>query len=119
MSVVNWYISTRYNLLYHKICTCYNVLCRSVFILLVIICECYREIYIIGGWLQSGPSAGNDVHRFNVDTLSWLPTPHSDIAPKCNMHTAEYIDFLNIIVVFRGGDGREYLNELHAYDVGG
>lgn len=34
------------------------------------------------------------------------------------MHTADYIEHLGEIFVFRGGDGREYLNDLHALDVG-
>jgi leucine-zipper-like transcriptional regulator 1 len=34
------------------------------------------------------------------------------------MHTSDYIPALNAILVFRGGDGREYLNDLHTYDIG-
>jgi leucine-zipper-like transcriptional regulator 1 len=75
-------------------------------------------IYIIGGWLESCPCAGRDVHRLHVDSLSWVPTFQSPKAPVCNMHSADYISHLNVILVFRGGDGKDYLNDLHAYDIG-
>lgn len=34
----------------------------------------------------------------------------------CNMHTSDYMPELRRILVFRGGDGREYLNDLHTLD---
>jgi hypothetical protein len=34
------------------------------------------------------------------------------------MHTSDYIPDLNAILVFRGGDGREYLNDMHMLDIG-
>jgi leucine-zipper-like transcriptional regulator 1 len=76
-----------------------------------------RQIYIIGGWIESGPSAGRDVHRLDIDSQCWIPTPQSSRAPVCNMHTSDYIPHLDMILVFRGGDGREYLNDLHTYDI--
>jgi hypothetical protein len=30
----------------------------------------------------------------------------------CNMHTADYIPARRQLFVFRGGDGREYLNDM-------
>ncbi|CAH0480616.1 unnamed protein product [Peronospora belbahrii] len=33
------------------------------------------------------------------------------------MHTADYVNHLGSIVVFRGGDGRDYLNDLHALEI--
>ena len=33
------------------------------------------------------------------------------------MHTADYVPNQRAIYVFRGGNGREYLNDLHALDV--
>jgi hypothetical protein len=33
------------------------------------------------------------------------------------MHTADYVAPRRRVYVFRGGDGREYLNDLHALDV--
>ena len=34
------------------------------------------------------------------------------------MHTADYIPSMRQVLVFRGGDGREYLNDLHGLDIG-
>jgi len=34
------------------------------------------------------------------------------------MHTADFIPELRTVFLFRGGNGMEYLNELHALDVG-
>ena len=36
----------------------------------------------------------------------------------CNMHTADWVDHRRQVLVFRGGDGRQYLNDLHALSVG-
>ena len=33
------------------------------------------------------------------------------------MHTADYIDARRQLFVFRGGDGREYLNDMHTLDI--
>lgn len=35
----------------------------------------------------------------------------------CNMHSADFIPSRGEVYVFRGGNGREYLNDLHALDV--
>ncbi|KDO31678.1 hypothetical protein SPRG_03596 [Saprolegnia parasitica CBS 223.65] len=35
----------------------------------------------------------------------------------CNMHTADYLAHARGILVFRGGNGREYLNDLHFLDI--
>ena len=36
---------------------------------------------------------------------------------SCNMHTADFMGCLGEVLVFRGGDGRRYLNDLHGLDV--
>jgi len=36
----------------------------------------------------------------------------------CNMHTADWVPHRRQVLVFRGGDGRQYLNDLHALSVG-
>ena len=75
------------------------------------------KIFIIGGWLGSGPLAAQDCHILHVDALMW--ETDSEWAPPgpCNMHTADYIEPLERLFIFRGGDGSEYLNHLHALDV--
>lgn len=70
------------------------------------------KLYIIGGWLGSGPLAADDLHILDLDLFKWLPHQTSGESPgPCNMHTADA--FKNNIYVFRGGDGRDYLNDLH------
>lgn len=80
-----------------------------------------KKVFIIGGWLGNGPLAANDILTLDVsdmDKLAWIPCHAKGIAPgPCNMHTAEYMPELKLILIFRGGDGREYLNDLHAYHV--
>ncbi|OQR93437.1 hypothetical protein ACHHYP_02568 [Achlya hypogyna] len=75
-------------------------------------------VYIIGGWLGSGPLAANDLHILHVDTMRWEEPVTKGVPPgPCNMHTADYLPHLRGIVVFRGGNGREYLNDLHFLDI--
>lgn len=76
-------------------------------------------IYIIGGWL--GDCASDQVLVLDItnpQVLEWVSFPESENSPgPCNMHSAEYIPDKRQIYVFRGGDGSEYLNDLHALDV--
>ncbi|RLN86341.1 hypothetical protein BBJ28_00007462 [Nothophytophthora sp. Chile5] len=76
-----------------------------------------RKLFLLGGWLGSGPLAAADLHVLYLDSLTWEQlTP--DAAPgPCNMHTADFVPRLRSLLVFRGGDGREYLNDLHALHV--
>ncbi|GLD92569.1 hypothetical protein PINS_up001128 [Pythium insidiosum] len=77
-----------------------------------------RRVFIIGGWLGSGPLAAADMHVLDLTTMTWAQPPVLGTPPgPCNMHTADFIPHLRSILVFRGGDGREYLNDLHALDV--
>lgn len=114
-----------------------------------------RKIFIIGGWLGSGPLAASDMHVLHINapagsmgaaasagpastmssgasgagssgssgasaspSMSWDEPPVQGKPPgPCNMHTADYLAHLRQVLVFRGGDGREYLNDLHALDV--
>ncbi|KAJ0397565.1 hypothetical protein P43SY_003440 [Pythium insidiosum] len=77
-----------------------------------------RRVFIIGGWLGSGPLAAADMHVLDLPTMTWTQPPVLGTPPgPCNMHTADFIPHLRSVLVFRGGDGREYLNDLHALDV--
>lgn len=81
-----------------------------------------EKIVIIGGWLGSGPLAANDTHvldlSYGVDRLRWFQPSVRGLPPgPCNMHSADYVESLNEVFVFRGGNGREYLNDLHALHV--
>jgi len=74
-------------------------------------------MYIIGGWLGAGPYAASDIYLFDLDTFIWsLPVQKGPIPGPCNMHSTDLIG--RTLYVFRGGNGREYLNDLHTYDIG-
>lgn len=48
--------------------------------------------------------------------LKWLAPRFSGEPPgPCNMHTADLVG--KNLYVFRGGDGRAYLNDLHGLDM--
>lgn len=75
-------------------------------------------MYIIGGWLGNGPFASDAMHVLNTDTFEWLVPPTTGTPPgPCNMHSTDYMRELGIILVFRGGDGAQYLNDLHCLNL--
>jgi len=77
-----------------------------------------RKIFIVGGWLGAGPLAASDMHILHIDNLRWEePAVVGKPPGPCNMHTADYIPSRRQVFVFRGGDGREYLNDLHGLDI--
>ena len=50
--------------------------------------------------------------------LRWYqPTVKGTPPGPCNMHTADFFSNQREVYVFRGGNGREYLNDLHALHV--
>ena len=76
------------------------------------------RIIIIGGWLGSGPLAASDMHVLQVPSLRWYQPTIKGIPPgPCNMHSADFVGTKREVYVFRGGNGREYLNDLHALHV--
>ena len=79
------------------------------------------QIIILGGWLGSGPLAASDLFVLDVSEgpthLRWYQPQIKGQPPgPCNMHSADYIPHLHAVFVFRGGNGREYLNDLHSLD---
>lgn len=69
-------------------------------------------MYVIGGWLGCGTYASSDSYVLNLDTLEWSLLATTGQAPgACNMHSADVID--RCLYIFRGGDGKDYLNDLH------
>jgi len=77
------------------------------------------RIIIIGGWLGTGPLAASDMHVLDISnggkTLRWhQPAVKGKPPGPCNMHSADYVPQSKEVYVFRGGNGREYLNDLHA-----
>ena len=80
------------------------------------------RIIIIGGWLGTGPLAASDMHILDVSAggrqLRWYQPEVKGTPPgPCNMHSADYVPKKRAVYVFRGGDGRQYLNDLHALNV--
>ena len=52
------------------------------------------------------------MHILDLNKLMWLKYSFTGEPPgPCNMHTAD--SYRDKIYVFRGGDGRDYLNDLH------
>jgi len=76
------------------------------------------QLLILGGWLGNGPLANGDVHILHLQpSLRWEKPNFSGIPPgPCNMHSADAVNN-GTVLVFRGGDGRAYLNDLHALDI--
>jgi len=79
-------------------------------------------IFIIGGWMGSGPYAADDLHILDItnsEEFIWVSAreAHGNKPGPCNMHSADFISSKNEIYVFRGGNGCEYLNELFALNV--
>ena len=69
-------------------------------------------MYIIGGWLGAGTFASSDVYILDLDRLYWSQAlTNGEVPGPCNMHSADLIG--KHIYIFRGGDGRDYLNDLH------
>ena len=80
------------------------------------------KIVIIGGWPGTGPLAASDMHVLDVSAggrqLRWYqPEVQGSPPGSCNMHSADYVAQQREVYVFRGGNGREYLNDLHALNV--
>ncbi|KAF1778391.1 Kelch-type beta propeller [Phytophthora cactorum] len=86
-----------------------------------------HELLVFGGYdgrrnhntlhLLDWPLAAADLHVLHLDTLTWEQPELTAALGPCNMHTADYVARLRSILVFRGGDGREYLNDLHALQI--
>jgi hypothetical protein len=80
------------------------------------------KIIIIGGWLGTGPLAASDMHVLDISNggrrLRWYqPAVRGTPPGPCNMHSADYVPARREVYVFRGGNGREYLNDLHALNI--
>ncbi|CAD8124604.1 unnamed protein product [Paramecium sonneborni] len=74
-----------------------------------------NKMYVIGGWLGSGTYASKDVYVLDLDSLNWtLVNTMGEVPGPCNMHSADLIG--QLIYIFRGGDGKDYLNDLHSFN---
>ncbi|CAD8206642.1 unnamed protein product [Paramecium octaurelia] len=74
-----------------------------------------NKMFVIGGWLGSGTYASGEVYVLDLDTLTWtLVNSIGEIPGPCNMHSADLIG--QLIYIFRGGDGKDYLNDLHSFN---
>ncbi len=74
-----------------------------------------HKLFIIGGWLGQGPLAADDMHILDLQNNKWLEFQTKGNPPgPCNMHTADCYN--SKIYVFRGGDGKDYLKDLHELD---
>mmetsp|Transcript_964 Transcript_964/g.2277 ORF Transcript_964/g.2277 Transcript_964/m.2277 type:complete len:657 (+) Transcript_964:756-2726(+) len=78
-----------------------------------------QKIFIVGGWLGSGPLAASDLHILEMGSLMrWHSVQPLGNAPgPCNMHTTDFVPEKRSLFVFRGGDGSQYLNDLHLLNI--
>jgi N-acetylneuraminic acid mutarotase len=52
-----------------------------------------HKVFIIGGWLGSGPFAADDLYILDLEALKWNKCPIRGEPPgPCNMHTSDVID---------------------------
>jgi len=76
------------------------------------------KLFVVGGWLGAGPLAASDLYVLDLANNVWLkPETYGNPPGACNMHTTDYVKELRSLFVFRGGDGRRYLNELHILNI--
>ncbi len=79
-------------------------------------------IFVIGGWSRHR-RATSEVHILDISdpekSIAWIePSEIRGENPgPCNLHSADFISTQREIYVFRGGDGTEYHNDLHALNV--
>ncbi|BFZ65030.1 Kelch motif [Saitoella coloradoensis] len=72
------------------------------------------SLWVFGGCDQS--TCFNKVEVFDGDTMSWgTPTLIGDPPPPCRAHTATLVNKTQI-VVFGGGDGPRYNNDVYTLD---
>lgn len=76
-----------------------------------------NKLFVVGGWLGSGaPLAASDLYELDLDTFRWsVPKAKGKGPGPCNMHTSDFVK--EKLFVFRGGDGKKYLNDLHVLNV--
>ncbi len=71
-------------------------------------------MYMIGGWLGISQFASDEVYELNLTNFSWRKlTLDPGIGPS-NMHSADLYN--DEIFIFRGGNGREYYNDLISFN---
>jgi hypothetical protein len=57
------------------------------------------------------------VYSLDLLLYKWkLIMTHGNAPGPCNMHSADLAG--RTIYIFRGGDGKDYLNDLHSFNVG-
>ena len=69
------------------------------------------KLFLFGGWGNN--HALNDVWVFDLVLRCWSkPETRGAPHPMLNMHVSEYIDWMNCILCFGGGDGRVFENSV-------
>ena len=74
------------------------------------------RLFVFGGW--SGFHVLTDVWIFDFVLNGWsLVEPRGQQHPLLNMHVSEYIEWMNCILCFGGGDGRRFENTVNCLGV--
>ena len=69
------------------------------------------KLFLFGGW--GGHHALSDVWMFDLVLRCWSkPHIRGKPHPMLNMHVSEYIDWMNCILCFGGGDGQQFENSV-------
>ena len=64
-------------------------------------------------FVEPQPLAAQDLHLLNLTHMKWEPAKARGTPPgPANMHTSDLMPN-RLMFVFRGGDGSQYLNDLH------
>lgn len=73
------------------------------------------KMYVIGGWLGEGDVASDEVYTLDLVDYTWLKVSLTPGIGPSNKHSADL--YKDTIYIFRGGNGKGYLNDLIAFNV--
>ena len=74
------------------------------------------QLFVFGGW--GGSAILNEICVFDVVLNQWRwPKTYGTMHPLLNMHVAEYVDWLDSIFCFGGGDGVQFESEVYCLNI--
>ena len=78
-----------------------------------------QSMFIIGGWLNLGPYASDEIFVYDIvekQFMQFILENNASIGPT-NMHTCDYYQKKNSLILFRGGNGIDFFNDLIMIDL--
>lgn len=78
-----------------------------------------QSMFIIGGWLNIGPYASDEIFVYDFIAKRFEPfnLKHNESIGPTNMHTCNYYPKAHTLILFRGGNGIDFLNDLLFIDI--